>query len=210
MEEKIIIKSKHYDMKRIKGIIFTIPCVLIGLGILFYILNYNSCRVIEYEGYPDVEYTLLDNILAPIEHHPSGVLIDLGLIIGIISIIIGWWLKSYSMTVTDKRIYGRTSWGKQVDLPIDAVSAIATNSFKGIAVATSSGKISFNFVKNGEEIYSAINQLIIDRQAKKSTKDSANLNTSDADEIKKYKELLDNGVITQEEFDAKKKELLGL
>lgn len=31
-----------------------------------------------------------------------------------------------------------------------------------------------------------------------------------ADEIKKYKELLDNGAITQEEFDAKKKQLLGL
>lgn len=33
---------------------------------------------------------------------------------------------------------------------------------------------------------------------------------SPADEIKKYKELLDIGAITQEEFDAKKKELLGL
>ena len=32
---------------------------------------------------------------------------------------------------------------------------------------------------------------------------------SAADEIKKYKELLDIGAITQEEFDKKKKELLG-
>lgn len=32
---------------------------------------------------------------------------------------------------------------------------------------------------------------------------------SPADEIKKYKELLDMGVISQEEFDAKKKQLLG-
>ena len=30
------------------------------------------------------------------------------------------------------------------------------------------------------------------------------------DDIKKYKELLDQGIITQEEFDVKKKELLGL
>ena len=34
--------------------------------------------------------------------------------------------------------------------------------------------------------------------------------TSTADELKKYKELLDEGIITQEEFDAKKKQLLGL
>lgn len=31
-----------------------------------------------------------------------------------------------------------------------------------------------------------------------------------AEELKNYKELLDSGVITQEEFDAKKKQLLGL
>lgn len=30
-----------------------------------------------------------------------------------------------------------------------------------------------------------------------------------ADELKKYKDLLDSGAITQEEYDAKKKELLG-
>ena len=34
--------------------------------------------------------------------------------------------------------------------------------------------------------------------------------TSQADELKKYKDLLDSGIITQEEFDAKKKQLLGL
>ena len=33
---------------------------------------------------------------------------------------------------------------------------------------------------------------------------------SAADELKKFKELLDMGAITQEEFDAKKKQLLGL
>ena len=34
--------------------------------------------------------------------------------------------------------------------------------------------------------------------------------TSAADELKKFKELMDMGIITQEEFDAKKKQLLGL
>ena len=33
---------------------------------------------------------------------------------------------------------------------------------------------------------------------------------STASEIKEYKALLDEGIITQEEFDAKKKQLLGL
>lgn len=33
---------------------------------------------------------------------------------------------------------------------------------------------------------------------------------SEADELKKFKELLDSGIITQEEFNEKKKQLLGL
>ena len=45
-------------------------------------------------------------------------------------------------------------------------------------------------------------------KAKKAQGNSVPL--SSADELKKYKELLDMGVITQEEFDAKKKQLLGL
>lgn len=48
-------------------------------------------------------------------------------------------------------------------------------------------------------------------QAKiKEVKSNTQNNTSSADEIKKYKELLDMGAITQEEFDLKKKELLKL
>lgn len=36
------------------------------------------------------------------------------------------------------------------------------------------------------------------------------ISLSPTDEIRKYKELLDDGIISQEEFDAKKQELLGL
>lgn len=54
-------------------------------------------------------------------------------------------------------------------------------------------------------------QIIVDQleQEKGVTKELTS-GTSSADEIKKFKELLDMGAITQEEFDAKKKELLGL
>lgn len=38
----------------------------------------------------------------------------------------------------------------------------------------------------------------------------ATVSVSSADELKKFKELLDMGAITQEEFDAKKKQILGI
>ena len=58
----------------------------------------------------------------------------------LLAIIVNFWLRSYELVVSDKRIYGRATFGKRVDLPIDSVSAIGTKWPKGIAVATSSGK----------------------------------------------------------------------
>lgn len=47
-------------------------------------------------------------------------------------------------------------------------------------------------------------------QSCKQARNTPIIASTSADEIKKYKELLDMGIITQEEFDAKKKQLLGL
>lgn len=44
----------------------------------------------------------------------------------------------------------------------------------------------------------------------KNAKNAPVVAVSPAEELKKFKELLDMGIITQEEFDAKKKQLLGL
>ena len=61
-----------------------------------------------------------------------------------------------------------------------------------------------------EQVLEILNQKI--REAKSGAHAAATVvqQTSAADEIKKFKELVDMGVITQEEFDAKKKQLLGL
>lgn len=64
------------------------------------------------------------------------------------------------------------------------------------------------FVKKDNElvnrIKSKIEELLAQQRAYKINQ------LSPADEIKKYKELLDDGIITQEEFEKKKKQLLGL
>jgi hypothetical protein len=57
-------------------------------------------------------------------------------------------------------------------------------------------------------IASAVQSAVSDMQPALAVQ--ADNNISVADEIKKFKELLDMGALTQEEFDAKKKQLLGL
>lgn len=207
MEERVVIKSEHYSLTKIRSFLFGIPGACVILGLILYFLNFDGSKGPNYWG---EDWTILDNMFDPFSFLP-GLLIDFGIVFFIAAIIIGAWLKSYSLTVTDKRVYGNTSWGKQVDLPVDSVSAVASTSFKGIAVATSSGRIVFNLIKNRDEVRNAISDLLIARQAHKgNSSPTMNTSSSNAEELKKFKELLDSGVITQEEFDAKKKQLLGL
>ena len=117
------------------------------------------------------------------------------------------------ITVTDKRVYGKAAFGRRVDLPFDKISSVDTCIFKGIGVATSSGRIKFLLCKNRDEVFDSISNLLLERQGQKKIQETVvkqETPHSNADELKKFKELLDSGVITQEEFDAKKKQLLGL
>ena len=120
--------------------------------------------------------------------------------------------RKSELVITDKRVYGKAIFGKRVDLPLDKVSAVGTSFLKGIDVGTSSGRIKFKLVKNQDEIHAALSKLLLDRQEKESHNTVVEniVSASNADELKKFKDLFDSGVITQEEFDAKKKQLLGL
>ena len=77
------------------------------------------------------------------------------------------------------------------------------------------GENSFTFDNSGDSVGVLEMQPIVEYIKKRvedyKRNDSGTVQAvSAADEIKKFKELLDMGVITQEEFDAKKKQLLGL
>ena len=59
--------------------------------------------------------------------------------------------------------------------------------------------------QKSEELYKLIMEKV--SQSKKHTTAAG---ISGADEIKKYKELMEQGIITEEEFNAKKKQILGI
>jgi len=61
-----------------------------------------------------------------------------------------------------------------------------------------------------QEIQELLSQLDNVYHTHKSGSGAAAQQASSADELSKYKKLMDDGVITQDEFDAKKKQLLGL
>lgn len=232
MEEKIIVRSEQYNVKKFFKIMLIIGAVL---SLLVAVETFNGVSrrfewyaedYEEHQAEGDCGYYYDEGELCySCIRYESGVfycwlnemtwVAALGPIVlfFIIGGLIYLWLRSYEMVVTDKRVYGSVAWGKRVDLPLDSISSTAIGGIKGIAVATSSGKIKFLMIKNAAEIFEKVNALLIERQKTKNAEASASatvVQSDEMDKIKKLKELLDLGVITQEEFDTKKKDLLGL
>ena len=67
-------------------------------------------------------------------------------------------------------------------------------------------------MKNYDELYKVIGDLLIERQDNKDKKDTKVVQEKEdvTEEIRKYKALLDDEIITKKEFEEKKKELLNL
>lgn len=135
----------------------------------------------------------------------GGYFVYLGSLIVIAFGVIFFMMRKGELVVYPSHVTGKASFGKQVELPINQISAISLGWFKGLTVATSAGSIRFWLIKNRDEVYSALSTLLSDAK-----NNNTKMNVSTADELRKYKELLDDGIITQEEFEAKKKQLLEL
>lgn len=189
MEEKILIESQKSE--DVKGILITLIIIttLLFLGLFFKEIG----RIGDW---------YIDGLIFG---SPALALL-------IFFVIIYCYTVNCKLIVTDKRVYGKASFGKRVDLPIDSISAVGTSFLWGVDVGTSSGRLHFKLIKNKDEIHSVLSKLLMERQQKSSVTSTAQNITaaSNADAIKKYKELLDSGIITQEEFDEKKKQLLKL
>lgn len=199
MEEQIIIKGDTKKITRVLKICIIILVILFIVGLFKGRIFSTIKEIILSGGFGDIIY-----INIPI----TFILLTIALIL---ITIIYFYLAKIEITVTNTRVFGAIGFGKRVDLPLDTISAIGTNFLKGIVVSTSSGKIDFSCIPNNNEIHAEISKLLNNRQNSKSGDTTIINNTSsNADELKKYKELLDTGVITQDEFEAKKKQLLNL
>ncbi len=125
---------------------------------------------------------------------------------------------NYAYALTDKRLIlaQKKLVGQELQsVAISQISDVSTSTglLMGTLTVNTLGTI-FNVgidkksVRNvGDRLHSLLLELKSQSAAAPAPAASA---VSAADEIKKFKELLDLGAITQEEFDAKKKQLLGL
>lgn len=89
------------------------------------------------------------------------------------------------------------------DYPVEYIDFISGTEFK------KDGLLYKAAVSQAHECLSLL-QIMLDENKKDIQYSTDNTQISAADEIMKFKRLLDDGIISQEEFEAKKKQLLGL
>ena len=216
MDEKILIKSEMD--KEAKNICLALMGILFFISIALFIALATEWEYQEYwYGYYKTE-TDLGYSLAFSGYNGSGgaltcfIIACATFLFGAIISIVYLVHRACEITVTEKNVRGKAIFGKEVVLPIYMVSAYSTRSFLStIAVATSSGLTKFALIENYVEIGNVLSKMINERQdSTAKSEPTVEAKTSNMDDILKLKNLLDQGIITQEEFDAKKKQLLGL
>ena len=95
-----------------------------------------------------------------------------------------------------------------MELIINDIKTVELSSINGLKIIGNSINYNIKLVENRVEIKDFIMQKLTVFSNQITTNVTAP--QSNANELKQFKDLLDSGVITQEEFDAKKKQLLGL
>ena len=215
MEERIIVEGK--PAKKTSVILLKIGLALVAVGlVLFFLTARSSWRLSTYIDWGwDLSLGVYLIALGDCISFTNGpvffvsIILDLGIVLSIYSLILWLAIKDNCITVTNKRVYGVTKWKKRVDLPLKQISAVATSWLKGIAVGTSSGKIEFKAIENYIDVHQEITKLLAAKEDV-TTVSTTQTASDDIEDLKKLKDLLDSNIITQEEFDAKKKQLLGL
>lgn len=135
-------------------------------------------------------------------------------IVAIVGGVMNYNLKNQELTVTDKRVYGVLS-RKEIELPLDKISYVESKGGSGMVIATAAGFINCQCCTNRDDVIEVMSSLLKKRNTD-FHKDEAVVpcespsKFNKIDEVRKYKELLDENIITQEEFEKKKKELLEL
>ena len=191
MNEKVLAKGRFSGLNP-----FSVACYVIAIGALV------ACFAVAAASAPSV------GIMWAFEGISYGyywffIGAALFVVLGIVA------STGFELVITESTVTGKALFAKRVDLPVSQISAIGTGMFSSVAISTASGAINFYGVINQDEMFKCLSNLLKSRQ--NATQGSTSITpVSSLEELAKLKELLDKGIINQEEFEAKKKQLLGL
>lgn len=168
-----------------------------------------------------------------------GYIFILAVIVCVAALIVRKLTDGCEISVTPENVFGRTANGSRVNIPLDQISGMRYISFNGIAIDTNGFTRTFYCVKNRAELLNALAGYMggtvwrpelrpaggtsypasvpVQNEYVRPAAVEQQMNAGPAadsfstiEQLKKCKKLLDAGAISQEEFEAMKKQILGM
>ena len=186
------------------------------IAIVFPIITFIVCAFLLYNPYINVFIVI--GVNESIET-VVRIILFLSLIRSISEIIkVLIYILTSVLAFTNKRVISKRGLIsiKVLDSPIEKVNDVDVRqtmlgrilNYGSIIIKTSSSIYTFDYVKDAIKFKNLL--MTTDRIQKVKIQENNQVSNSNYDELSKLKELLDKNVITQEEFDKKKKDILGL
>lgn len=151
MEEKILVVG-NVDWKKI------MVALLIVVAAVF-VLSMVVCYIIADDTYRRWMDISMGEYFA--EEYLPWVLLGTAVLAGL-AVLAAWILKVNEMEITNKRICVKGLFGKRIELPNDAITAIGyAPLFKGVLVSTPSGKAGLLFLENAKDVYEVLREQMV-------------------------------------------------
>ena len=167
----------------------------------------------EYEKYYSSYYdTFKEFYFSELFKQAYGFMILIGIAIIVGSIFVKKKMENHQITVTSKRVYGETL-GQKIEFNITDIQTVETCILEGVLIKVDNKAYNFYMMKNQYEIIKAINYLKDLNKPEEAVVEDPNVVSSlayDIERLSLLKELLDLNLITLEDFNKKKKEILNI
>ena len=181
MEEIKILDSTQSKYKVLKYLLI-IATALLVLGLIISVITYFSGSEFikgysfynpfsgedvyikdKYVPYPEYYGSFTEFFVRQFRYKLYGTLIIISLV-GYISFIFIYYLtNTSSLTLTNKRVVGYSSFGRQVDIPLGQLTLITSCAFDGLVLTTSSGKTRFWRIEDRDKVREAISTAMINQ-----------------------------------------------
>lgn len=175
------------------------------------------CNIYDFSDVKSCEYIVDDEIVTTVKNNGVGRAVVGGALFGGAGAVVG------AITAKDKLKEKVVNHGAYIRIGLSTGDVLNIPIFTGSAKLANTAQRMEMYGGQTEHIDEMLQQFEVMIGEQYSTEDSSreskntdpptkvtNAAISNADEIRKFKQLLEEGIITQEEFDAKKKQLLGL
>lgn len=215
MDENVVIKGK------IKKNMLAIAILVIGIiaGLLSFVFAYDT-----YQNGEDYMYygfgikslepywamynkNFSDFYTAEFFNQAYGYMLIFNILAIIIYVVLKLFTERCEITVNKSSVYGTLARGKKIEIPLNQITAMHKCPFSGISLTALSGVYKFYLIENRESVIKELSHLLASPNSEHAEHQEST-ETQVIEQLIKLKELVDAGVLTQEEFDEKKRKLL--